>query len=73
MEMLVYCSKIIQRRDTTILVPYQLLFPRILQTPQIVKLSIISENSKFYFAATHFRLLLCTSIINRRKDEGRVY
>jgi len=55
MEMLVHYNKFIQRRDTMFLVPYQLL-PRILQTPQIVNLSIISENSKFNFAATYFHL-----------------
>lgn len=65
--MLVYYYKIIERRDKMILVPYQLLLPRILQTPQIVNLSIVSENSKFNFAATHFLLLLCMSIINSVK------
>jgi hypothetical protein len=73
MEMLVYYNKVIQWRDTMILILYQLLLPRILQTPQIVNLSMISENSKFNFAATHFHLLLCTSNINRRKNKSRVY
>jgi len=61
--MLVYYNKIIHRRDTMILAPYQSLFPKILQIPQIGKLSIINENSKFNFAATHFLLLLCTSVV----------
>jgi len=71
MEMLVYYNKVIQRRDTMILFPYHLLLSRNLQSPHIVNLSIISENSNF--AATHFHLLLCTSIIYRRKNKGRVY
>lgn len=69
--MLVYYKKVIHRRNTMILVPYRLSLPRILHTPQIVNLSIISENSKHNFAANHFHLLLCTSVTNRHKNKGR--
>jgi len=54
--MLVYFNNFTQGRDTVILILYQLLLSRMLQNPQIVKVSNIRDKSKFKnnSVATHF-------------------